>query len=154
MDIRQGIKRATELYRENQYEESEKLLLALVKQAPEYANLHNMLGVIHSQHSQFSKAIYHFRKALSINPSYTEAQLNLAIILADTGAYEQAQSEFGKASEREIEFAFDLSSGMRTEVGQYPYGAGESLHGVGTAQGGHRRIPESDQTLPQLCRFP
>jgi tetratricopeptide (TPR) repeat protein len=147
VDIRQGIKRATELYRENQYEESEKLLLELVKQAPEYANLHNMLGVIHSQHSQFSKAIYHFRKALSINPSYTEAQLNLAIILADTGAYEQAQSEFGKASEREIESAFDLSSGMRTKLANTHMEQGKAYMELGL----HKEATEEYQKAIKLC---
>jgi len=131
VDLKQTIKKATELYRDNQYEESEKLLLELVKQAPEYANLHNMLGVIYSHNNQFKKAIHHFQRALSINPNYTEAQLNLAITLADTGAYDQAQSEFGKATEREKEMAFDLNSGVRIKLANSHIDLGKAYQELG-----------------------
>jgi tetratricopeptide (TPR) repeat protein len=147
VDIKQGIKKATELYRENRYEESEELLLQLVKQAPGYANLHNMLGVIFSHNNQFKKAIHHFKKALSINPSYTEAQLNLAIILADTGAYDQAQSEFGKASEREREASFELSSAVRIKLANSHIELGQCYQEFGL----HEQASEEYQKATRLC---
>lgn len=147
MDIKQGIKRATGLYRDNQYQEAEKILLELLKQAPEYANLHNMLGVIHSHNNQFKKAIHHFKKALSLNPGYTEAQLNLAIILADTGAYDQAQSEFGKASRREKETRSELSSGVRIKLANAHIDLGKAYQELGL----HEQASEEYQKAARLC---
>jgi Tfp pilus assembly protein PilF len=147
VDIKQDIKRATELYRDNQYGEAEKLLLEVVNEAPGYANLHNMLGVIYSHNNQFRKAIYHFKKALNINPQYTEAQLNLAIILADTGAYDQAQSEFGKASQRERETRFELSSGVRIKLANAHIDLGKAYQELGL----HEQASEEYQKAIQLC---
>lgn len=108
MDIKQNIQKATELYRKNRFEEAENLLVDLVKKVPDYASLHNMLGVIYSHRNQFKKAVQYFREALRINPLYTEAQLNLAIVLADTGSYDEAEMEYGRASMREKEAGLDM----------------------------------------------
>jgi len=151
MDIKQSIQKATELYRDNQYGEAEKLLADLVKLAPGYANLHNMLGVIYSHKSQFKKAIHHFRKALSINPFYTEAQLNLAITLADTGAYDQAGSEFGKVSKRENASAFDLNAAVRTKLASTHMDQGKTYQELGL----HGEAIDEYRKAIKLCpRFP
>ena len=147
MNIKQGIKWANELYRANQYEEAEKLLLELVKEATGYANLHNMLGMIYSHNNQFKKAIHQFKKALNINPQYTEAQLNLTIVLADTGAYDQAQSEFVKASQREREPRFELSSGVRIKLANSHIDLGKAYQELGL----HEQASEEYQKAIQLC---
>jgi tetratricopeptide (TPR) repeat protein len=60
-----------------------------------------MLGVIASQHGAPERAIELFRCALALNPRYSEAQLNLAITLTETGAYDQAAQEVGQARAQE-----------------------------------------------------
>jgi tetratricopeptide (TPR) repeat protein len=99
--LKQQIQEAAALFQSGRYDEAEVLLLEIVKQNPMYANVYNMLGFIYSQRNVPDKAVELFRQALSINPSYTEARLNLAITLADTGAYSEALREYGVAKERE-----------------------------------------------------
>ncbi len=99
--LKQQIQQATALFQSGRYDESEVLLLEIVKQTPLYANIYNMLGFIYSQQNAPDKAVDLFRQALSINPGYTEARLNLAITLADMGVYGEAVREYGLAKERE-----------------------------------------------------
>jgi tetratricopeptide (TPR) repeat protein len=99
--IKQQIQEATALFQSGRYDEAEVLLLEIVKHNPLYANVYNMLGFIYSQRNVLDKAAELFRQALNINPGYTEARLNLAITLADSGAYSEALQEYGQAKERE-----------------------------------------------------
>jgi tetratricopeptide (TPR) repeat protein len=106
-----------------------------------------MLGVIYSHNNQFKKAIDHFRRALSINPQYTEAQLNLAIVLADTGSYDQAQSEFGRVWAREKESAFELSLGVRTRLANTHIEQGKVYKELGL----HEEAIEEYRKAIRLC---
>lgn len=99
--LKQKIQEATTLFQSGRYDEAEVLLQDVVKHDPPYANVYNMLGFIYSQRNSSEKAVELFRQALSINPGYTEARLNLAITLADTGAYSEALREYAMAKERE-----------------------------------------------------
>ena len=99
--LRQQIQQAIVLFQSGRYDEAEVLLLEIVEQTPLYANIYNMLGFIYSQRNAPEKAVELFRQALSINPGYTEARLNLAITLADMGAYSDALKEYGVAKDRE-----------------------------------------------------
>ena len=100
-DLKHLVQRATTAFQTGEYEDAERLCLEVVQRTPLYANVYNMLGFIYSQRNSPEKAIELFRRALSINPNYTEAQLNLAITLADIGAYGPALREFGLAKARE-----------------------------------------------------
>ena len=55
-----------------------------------FADVHNMMGVIHHDRGRLEEARDAFRKALTINPKYTEAALNLSVTCNDLGEYEQA----------------------------------------------------------------
>jgi tetratricopeptide (TPR) repeat protein len=104
-DLRQILDQAVGAFQGGDYETAERLLLALVDHPPVYANVHNMLGFIYSHRGLPEKAVEQFRRALEINPNYTEAQLNLAITLADIGVYDQALAEYRTAQDREQQAA-------------------------------------------------
>lgn len=106
--LKQQIQEATTLFQSGRYDEAEVLLREIVAQNPAYANVYNMLGFIYSQRNDPDKAADLFRHALSINPDYTEARLNLAITLADTGAYSEALRQYGVAKEGEEAKALTL----------------------------------------------
>jgi tetratricopeptide (TPR) repeat protein len=92
-EIRQLLRRGTVAFEAGDYGEAETLLLRVAAQRTDYANVFNMLGVMASLRGAPERAAEMFRRALTLNPHYTEAQLNLAITLTDMGAYESAEVE-------------------------------------------------------------
>lgn len=56
-----------------------------------------MLATIYYDQGKFNKAISTFKKALEIEPSYTDAAVGLSIILNDIGRYEDAKKIFEDA---------------------------------------------------------
>ena len=70
---------AREHYENHEYAEAEPILLQIVREHQGFADMFNMLGVIHHGHGRFTQAQEMFEHALKINPNYTEAALNLAV---------------------------------------------------------------------------
>ena len=91
------LSQARKLYALSRWQEALGLLEQLVVDHPGYADLHNMLGVCNHHMGQWSRAERAFREALRLNPKYTEAALNLAVLLNDTGKYEEARVLYRQA---------------------------------------------------------
>jgi tetratricopeptide (TPR) repeat protein len=89
---------ARKLFERDNYKEAEPLLLKVAEEAPFFADVFNKLGFIFHQRGAFGKAVTYFRRALEINPAYTEASLNLAVTLNNLGKYEEAVEVFQRAS--------------------------------------------------------
>ena len=115
-ELKQILNQATAAFQGGDYEAAERLLLALVEHPPVYANVYNMLGFIYSQRGLPEKAVELFRRALSVNPNYTEAQLNLAITLSDIGVYDQAIAEYRKVQAREAQAGSPVPSPGRDRL--------------------------------------
>lgn len=62
--------------------------------------VHQMLATIAYNRGRFNKAIQHFKRALEIDPSYTDASVGLSIILNDLGRYEEGKKIFVEARAR------------------------------------------------------
>src|SRR4051812_18437164 len=95
--LRQLMHLAREHYQANEYDKAEPLLLQIVRDHRGFADMHNMLGVIHHSHGRFTQAQEMFEAALGINPNYTEAALNLAVTYNDLGKYQAARDVYAKA---------------------------------------------------------
>lgn len=74
-----------------QYQVAEEYLRRAIEKDARYADVFNMLGVIAHVGGRFASAMEHFEKALKINPRYTEATLNLAVLYNDLGQYDKAK---------------------------------------------------------------
>ncbi|MFY9270138.1 MAG: tetratricopeptide repeat protein [Candidatus Manganitrophaceae bacterium] len=84
---------------EGKMDEAEELFQKLLQTRPQgYADIYNKLGLITFQKGNADMAVVYFRKALQINPRYTEASLNLTIALNDLGRYGEAGDTFSKAA--------------------------------------------------------
>ena len=129
-ELKPLLNQATTAFEAGDYEVAEPLLQALAERPPVFADVYNMLGFIYTQRGLPEKAVDLFRRALAINPNYTEAQLNLTITLADMGVYDQALDEFGKAHERERMAGAPVASPVRDRLANAHANLGRLYHGL------------------------
>ena len=89
--------KAVHSFNEGDYNSAEKYLIYLVRQAPfvsKNSAAFNLLGLIYHEKNMFNQAIKFFRKSLEINPSNSEAIVNLSILLCDLGLYRDAEQVY------------------------------------------------------------
>lgn len=94
--VKQLLVLGREHYAKREYDNAEQMLRTILEEEDRYADVHDMLGVIAHSRGNFLVAERHFERALEINPSYTEAALNLAVTYNDRGKYEKAREVYAK----------------------------------------------------------
>jgi tetratricopeptide (TPR) repeat protein len=107
-DLKSLYVRGQELFERGLYGEAELFLKKVIEENPNYADVHNKLGVICELKGRKEKAREHFERALELNPNYTEAALNLAITLSDMGDADGAQEILIKIRETNKDVSGDL----------------------------------------------
>lgn len=80
-----------ELYQSGEYDRAKEHLEAVRDAHGDFADVHNMLGFIHYDQGRPQEACEAFERALAINPAYTEAALNLAVVYNELGRYEEGR---------------------------------------------------------------
>ncbi len=81
-----------------QYAKAEECYLRALKINPDYAELHASLGALYITHHQaFDKAITHLKKAIQLDPGLAIAYSNLALALASTGQFQEAEKNLKTA---------------------------------------------------------
>jgi tetratricopeptide (TPR) repeat protein len=81
----------------NEYAEAEPVLNELVLKNARRPEVFHMLGTIYYDQGKFKKAIRAFKRALEIDPSFTDSGVGLSIILNDLGHYTEGQKVFEEA---------------------------------------------------------
>jgi tetratricopeptide (TPR) repeat protein len=150
-EVRQVIQQATAAFEAGDYDGADVLLRQIADRAPAYANLYNMQGFIASQRNELEKAVALFRRALSLNPNYTEAQLNLALTLAEMGAYEEAGQEMAKMQGRESGDPKRLGIGVLGRLANAHADLGRKYHELGLYA---EAVAEYDKALRLCPNFP
>src|SRR5271154_4859668 len=85
-----------EHYQKREFDKAEGLLRQVLDKNDRLADVHDMLGVICHSRGNFAQAEHHFERALTLNPNYTEAALNLAVTYNDRGKYEAARKVYAR----------------------------------------------------------
>ncbi len=93
----QLIDEAREAFIEGDYKSAEPLLNQPTLFHSRNPEVFQMLATIYYDQGKFNKAITTFKKALEIDPSYTDAAVGLSIILNDIGRYDEAKKVFEDA---------------------------------------------------------
>lgn len=88
-------------YRAGRFAEAAVQLEALLPQAPDSFEVHELLGLVYASLSQDAKAIEHLEDAVQLKPKSAAARENLAASLIHAGNAELAGEEFRKALELE-----------------------------------------------------
>ncbi len=91
------LKTAQDYFKANKYSAAEPLLNQLILKGTKSADIFHMLGTIYYDQGKFNKAIRAFKRALEIDPSFTDASIGLSIILNDLGRYEEGRRVFEEA---------------------------------------------------------
>lgn len=141
-ETRRLLRRATACFQAGDYAQAEPLLLEVIRRTPFYANVYNMLGFIYSQRNAPERAVELFRRALNLNPNYTEARLNLAITLADMGASSEASAEYGAARAAESPPGSPAAAGLTRAA----------RNGLATAHADLARMYRELGRLPEAIR--
>jgi tetratricopeptide (TPR) repeat protein len=135
-----------EHYQKREFDKAESALRTVVEQNDRLADVHDMLGVICHSRGNFAQAEYHFERALAINPSYTEAALNLAVTYNDRGKYEAARQVYtrikGAPSGGLDPFARGKIANMHAEVGQAYADAGLPREAIAEYEKAVRLCPQ------------
>jgi tetratricopeptide (TPR) repeat protein len=94
------VKEAREAFQQGKDHIAEPLLQQQLKVNSRNPEVYQMLATIAYNKGQFNKAINTFKKALEIDPSYTDASVGLSIILNDLGRYDEAKKVFTEAKQK------------------------------------------------------
>lgn len=90
--VKQLLLLGREHFQRGDYDRAEYLLRQVAARADRFADVLDMLGVIAHSRGDFSGAEKYFRRAIELNPHYTEAQLNLAVTYNELGKYGEASA--------------------------------------------------------------
>jgi tetratricopeptide (TPR) repeat protein len=129
--VKQLLVLGREHYAKRELEKAEQMLRMVLEEEDRFADVHDMLGVIAHSRGNFVVAESHFERALEINPSYTEAALNLAVTYNDRGKYDKAREVYSRikvgphgSSQGLDPFARGKIANMHADVGQAYHDAG------------------------------
>ena len=85
-----------EHYQKGEYDRAEHVLGQVLEKNAELADVHNMLGFILHSRGDLVAAERHFERAVELNPTYTEALLNLAVTYNDLRKYEASRQIYAR----------------------------------------------------------
>lgn len=97
VDERELLEAAREKFRSGQLPMAERLLQQLILLNNKIPEVYHMLGTIYYDQGKFTKAIQTFKRALEIDPGFTDASVGLSIIYNDLGKYDEGKSVFEDA---------------------------------------------------------
>ena len=95
--LKQLLALAREHYEKREFDRAEPHLREILSRTRQFADVFDMLGVILHDTGKFAEAQECFEEAVRLNPSYTEAALNLAVTYNDLGKYREAKEVYDAA---------------------------------------------------------
>lgn len=111
--VEQSVARGKEAFARGDYLTALGELQLVAAQHPGFADVQNLIGLCLSLLGRPEEAVEAFRRAVTENPGYVEAHLNLAITLNGIGEFDEARVSFENASD---------ADGQKTN-GPYPSAA-------------------------------
>jgi predicted Zn-dependent protease len=85
------LSKSRELYERKEFDKADYVLRELLERNDSFADVFDMLGVIAHSRGDLVAAARYLERAVALNPSYTDALLNLAVTYNDLGRYDAAK---------------------------------------------------------------
>lgn len=124
-------KQGSEAFRGNDYKTALECFTKILDKELNFADVHNMVGVINYANGDYEAAVENLNKAVELNPSYTEARLNLSIVLNDTGQYPGAAKAFAQAGDIAYSGEGRLDPFIKGRLANLHAQLGDLYHGMG-----------------------
>jgi tetratricopeptide (TPR) repeat protein len=119
------LSRGREHYQKREFDKADVLLREVIEHSDRFADVFDMLGIIAHSRGDLPAAVRYFERAVSLNPAYTEALLNLAVTYNDLGKYDAAREihakvrKLGNSGTVQIDpFARGKIANMHADLGQ------------------------------------
>lgn len=103
IDHREILEIAKQQFNDGNYKNAEVLLGQILLANSKVPDVYYMLGTIQYDKGKFQKAIEFFKKALELNPAFTDASIALSILYNDLGRYEDGKDVFNAAQKSLVE---------------------------------------------------
>ncbi len=145
--VKQLVVLGREHYAKREFDQAERMLRDVLAEHDKYADVHDMLGVICHSRGNFVAAEHHFERALELNPSYTEAALNLAVTYNDRGKYDKAKEIYAKIKAGPAGLGPSLDPFARGKIANMHAAVGEAYADAGLA----REAILEYQSATRLC---
>src|SRR5712691_5060083 len=94
--IKELLARGREHYQKREFDKADIILREVIEHSEGFADVFDMLGIIAHSRGDLHAAARYFERAVTLNGSYTEALLNLAVTYNDLGRYEAARQIHSK----------------------------------------------------------
>lgn len=96
-DFKELFVTAREQFKSGNFKAAEQLLTQLLIMNDQHPQIYHMLATIFYDQGKFNKAIKTFKRALEVDPTFTDAAVGLSVILNDLGRYQEGQQVFQQA---------------------------------------------------------
>jgi len=141
-----------EHYDKREFEKAEHYLRQVLERGDgRFADVFNMLGVIHHDRGRFEDAQGNFEEALSINPNYTEAALNLAVTYNDLGRYDEAKKIYRAALSRGEESPGQLDPFVKGKIANLHAEVAQAYSDAGMAQDAMHELRKAVLLCPSFA---
>lgn len=129
--IQELIETGKKYFEQKDYAHAESYLRKALRANAGFADIHNMLGVICHVEGKFEEAIRSFQSALKINPHYTEALLNLAVLYNDLGRYPEAKKLYTQLHKKSDGKLHDIEPVLKGKLSNMHADLGDMYRGLG-----------------------
>lgn len=118
-------------FEEKKYDTAQQYLEKVAAEKNHFADVYNMLGLIYYSQSRFEDAIKAFRRSIEINPSYTEASLNLSVVYNELGQFERSTEVYSLARDARKDAHSYLDPFVRGKLANMHHGIGTIYKDLG-----------------------
>ncbi len=136
-------------FERGRYEEAVGELEQALSFAPDFPDLHNLLGLALGMTGERDRAAACFQRALQLNPQYVEARLNLAIVYNEMGRYDEALREFRSDQPRDPDHG-NLSPEVRSYLAESHGLLGDTYRNLGLTIDASQEYQKALKVAPQF----
>lgn len=128
--LQNSIRLGKNLMRARQYDKAEDIFLKILKKH-KLADVYNALGLVYADQGRFNFAEIAFQKALSINPNYMEAALNLSVVYNNLGLGKKSKEIYKKLKKYGAQSRGAMDPMLMSRLANLHAETGDLYHSVG-----------------------